>query len=216
MWAWGVSLIGGPTALWSWQPAEEKFWQSSATPPTPCTYTHTHLNTIFSTFNFISAILCFSNHSQPYSTIWMKVTISVLLFRARGAWLLVTSAVDFCQRFSVKVEFLRPSPHSLKGEISVSYLFIQKQWESSVTLDPVEAVDIAIPVQGSGELSRVDFDPIANVRSPITSRKQQQQIIEGHELANNPSLYWKQNSMKKKKLILWSSIKNSYQWLTVY
>ncbi len=71
--------------------------------------------------------------------------------------MLVTSAVDFCQRFSVKVEFLRPSPHSLKGEISVSYLFIQKQWESSVNLDPVEAVDIAIPVQGSGELSRVRF-----------------------------------------------------------
>lgn len=66
------------------------------------------------------------------------------------------SAVDFCQRFSVRVEFIRPSPHSLKGEISVSYLFIQKCWESSLLYsDPVEAIDIAIPVQGCGELSRV-------------------------------------------------------------
>lgn len=74
VWAWGASLIGGPTALWSWQPAEESFWQSSATPPT-YTHTHTHLNTIFSAFNFKSAFLCFSNHS---SSIWMKVTIARL------------------------------------------------------------------------------------------------------------------------------------------
>ncbi len=76
------------------------------------------------------------------------------------------SAIDFCQRFSVRVEFLRPSPHSLKGEISVSYLFIQKNWESYVY-----SQYIAIPAQGSGELSRVRFQSNCKCEAPTEHKK---------------------------------------------
>lgn len=86
------------------------------------------------------------------------------------------SAVDFCQRFSVRVEFPRSSAHSLKGEISVSYLFIQKHWESSVLSDPVEAVDIAIPVQGSGEGKILIQLQMYEATYIIIKKKQQQNM----------------------------------------
>lgn len=44
MWAWGASLAGGPTALWSLQPAEEKFWQNTVTPRAHA-HTCTHART---------------------------------------------------------------------------------------------------------------------------------------------------------------------------
>lgn len=84
-------------------------------------------------------------------------------------------AVDFCQRFSVRVEFIRPSPHSVKSEISVSYLFIR--WESSLLYsDPVEA--IAIPVQVVVSSVGLEFDPIAKVRSPELGMRKKEQDIE--------------------------------------
>lgn len=89
------------------------------------------------------------------------------------------SAVDFCQRFSVRVEFIRPSPHSLKGEISVSYLFIQKCWESSLLYPDQQKQQILlflfkVVVSSVG----LEFDPIANVRSPELDMWKEEQDID--------------------------------------